>query len=332
MIDLNLTAEQRQIVDSLRVMMARHYPVERLRGEDPHPDDMSAIAEFGGFTLSLPEEAGGGGLTAVEDMLIQIELGRHLVSPAALALPAALRLCHDAGRNDLVDVLTSGERTVALGTMIGAGSLHLHDAEAADYAFVWDPASAMLVDISDIEKKTVASAVRPVSLARAEIAGGDVVLRIAADETSAVAFAKLLVSAQLLGISEAVRDMSVEYAKVRTQFGQPIGAFQAVKHRCADMAIRAEAHSAQLAFAALAISGGWADAVFQIDAAWLLACRYTMENTRSAIQIHGGIGFSAECDAHLYLLRAQLLENLGAVGSRREAELCRQPAQAWAIA
>lgn len=332
MIDLDLTAEQRQIVDSLRIMMARHYPVARLRAEAAGPDDMVPIAEFGGLILSLPEEAGGGGLSAVEDMLVQTEFGRNLVSPAALAMPLALRLCHDAGRSDLADQLMSGEKAVALGNMTGADSLHLYDADAADYAFVWGPGSAMLVDTLSIESKPVASAARPVSIARAGIADKDVVLRLAANETSAVSRAKLLVSAQLLGISAAVRDMSVEYAKVRTQFGQPIGAFQAIKHRCADMAIRAEAQSAQLTFAALAISGDWSDAEFQVDAAWLIGCNYAMENARSAIQVHGGIGFSAECDAYLYLLRAQLLENLGAGRSRREVDVCRRPALSWAIA
>jgi alkylation response protein AidB-like acyl-CoA dehydrogenase len=332
MIDLNLTAEQRQIVDSLRTMLARHYPVERLRIDNARADNLKEIEDFGAFILSLPEEAGGGGMSAVEDMLIQTELGRHLVSPHALALPVALHLCQDAGRGDLLDALASGEKKVALGNTIGAYALHLLDADAADYALVWDPASVTLVDISRLERFVTASAIAGVGIARSAYSDDNTVISMTADQTRAVLLAKLLVSAQLLGISQAARDLSVDYAKLRTQFGQPIGTFQAIKHRCADMAIRSEAHSAQLTFAALAVSGDWPDAAFQVDAAWLLACRYAVANTRSAIQIHGGIGFSAECDAHLYLLRAQLLENLGSVGSRREAELCRQPAQAWAIA
>ena len=338
MIDLNLAPEQRQIVDSARAMLQRHYPVERLRKESVAADELGAIAEFGGFSLSLPEEAGGGGLTAVEEMLLQVEFGRHLVSPSALALPLALRLCHEAGRGDLLGRLLAGEKTVALANAlwVSAGpalprELHLYDADEADFAFVWDLSSAMLVDLATVERKAVVSAVRPVALTRALMGEPDVAVRRAGAETAVPLFARLLISAQLLGISEALRDMTVDYAKVRTQFGQPIGAFQAVKHRCADMAIRAEAHSAQLTIAALALSGDWPDAAFQLDAAWLLACRYAMENARSAIQVHGGIGFSAECDAHLYLLRAQLLENLGGGASRREADLCRQPAQAWAV-
>ena len=337
MIDLNLAPEQQQIVDSARAMLERHYPVERLRKDSAAADDLGAISEFGGFILSLPEEAGGGGLTTVEDMLLQVEFGRHLVSPSALALPLALRLCHEAGRSDLLEEILAGEKAVVLGNALLGDpdalprDLHLYDADAADLALVWTPSSTALVDLANVNRQAVASAIPAVALARATISDGDIAIRLEGEATSVPSFARLLVSAQLLGISEALRDMTVDYAKVRTQFGQPIGTFQAVKHRCADMSIRAEAHSAQLTIAALALSGGWPDAAFQLDAAWLLACRYTMENARSAIQLHGGIGFSAECDAHLYLLRAQLFENLGAAASRREADLCRQPAQAWAV-
>lgn len=337
MIDLNLASEQQQIVDSARAMLERHYPVERLRKESFGSDNLGPIMEFGGFTLSLPDDAGAG-LTAVEDMLLQVEFGRHLVSPAALALPLALRLCWEADRSDLVEKLLAGEMRVALGNTLSADpvnaaplDIHLYDAEAADLGLIWTPSSAMLIDLAGVDQKAVVSAVRPVALSRITIAEADILLHLEGAGTSVPSFGRLMVSAQLLGISQALRDMAVEYAKVRTQFGRPIGAFQAVKHRCADMAIRADAHAAQLTIAALALSGDWPDAAFQLDAAWLLGCRYAMDNARSAIQVHGGIGFSAECDAHLYLLRAQLFENLGAGASRREADLCRQPAQAWAV-
>lgn len=336
MIDLNLAPEQQQIVDSARAMLERHYPVERLRKETIAADDLGPIAEFGGFSLSLPEEAGGGGLTVVEEMLLQVEFGRHLVSPGALALSLALRLCHEANRIELVEQLLAGEKKIALGNALDAhdafpGDIHLYNGEVADLALVWTPGAAALIDLARVGRRPVASAIPGIALAHARVTDADILVHLDGPGTTVPLLARLLVSAQLLGISEALRDMSVDYAKVRTQFGQPIGAFQAVKHRCADMAIRTEAHSAQLTIAALALSGDWPDAAFQLDAAWLLACRYAMDNARSAIQVHGGIGFSAECDAHLYMLRAQLFENLGAGTSRREADLCRRPAQAWAM-
>ncbi len=112
-------------------------------------------------------------------------------------------------------------------------------------------------------------------------------------------------------MAEAARDLAVDYAKTREQFGRPIGSFQAIKHRCADMAITARALRAQLGMATLALHGGWPDAGLQVDTCRLLAARTALANAAACIQIHGGMGFTAECDAHLYLLRAHLYEHLG---------------------
>ena len=121
----------------------------------------------------------------------------------------------------------------------------------------------------------------------------------------------LLLSAQLLGIAEATRDLAVSYAKVREQFGRPIGSFQAVKHHCANMAIAAEALSSLLDVAAVSARDERDDAAFQIAALRLLAPKAALANARTCIQVHGGIGFSAEADAHHYLKQAHLLRQLG---------------------
>ncbi len=123
--------------------------------------------------------------------------------------------------------------------------------------------------------------------------------------------ADLLVSAQLLGMAEAARDLSVDHAQTRHQFGKPIGAFQAIKHHCADMAVDAEMLSAQLDMAAIAVRDGRDDAAFQAAALRRLAPRVALFNTRTAIQVHGGIGFSAEADIHHYLKQAHVLSRLG---------------------
>lgn len=330
MIDLNYTGDQRQILEAARAMLASSLPVERLRAERPAPDDLEPITEFGGFTMSLSEDGGGSGLTILEDVLLHRELGRHLVSPSALARTVAVRLAHDAGKADLAAALAEGSVKVCLGNWLAAaghrgglayradedGNLHLYDADDADLVLVIDRERVSLLDLAGVERRTMASTDRSVRLSIATVAKNSVLPH--AEGSAAGRLARLLISAQLLGVCEAVRDMSVAYANVRTQFGQPIGAFQAVKHRCANMAIQTEVLSAQLDFAALAEVGGWPDASSQIDACWLLACRYTLDNCRSAIQVHGGIGFTAECDAHLYLLRAQLYENLGATNTTRQ--------------
>jgi alkylation response protein AidB-like acyl-CoA dehydrogenase len=111
-------------------------------------------------------------------------------------------------------------------------------------------------------------------------------------------------------MAEATRDMAVEYAKTRQQFGKAIGSFQAIKHLCADMAIRAEAAVCQVIFAALVESERRAGARFHSVAARLVAVEAALQNAAQNIQVHGAIGFTAEAEAHLFIKRAHVLEQL----------------------
>jgi len=101
---------------------------------------------------------------------------------------------------------------------------------------------------------------------------------------------------------------------VRQQFGRPIGSFQAVKHRCADMAVRAEVARSLTTFAAVALAEGEETAPRHVAAAKVLATDAALANAADNVQNHGGMGFTWEADAHLYLKRAWLLEH--ALGTR----------------
>src|SRR5262249_42311423 len=107
-------------------------------------------------------------------------------------------------------------------------------------------------------------------------------------------------------IAEATRDLAVDYAKTREQFGKPIGSFQAIKHKCADMAVNAEAACSQTLLAALSLSKQEHDSMFQGAAATVVSNRAAVSNGEETIQIHGGMGFTSDCDAHLFLKRAHL--------------------------
>jgi hypothetical protein len=135
----------------------------------------------------------------------------------------------------------------------------------------------------------------------------------------------LLIAAQMSGMADATRDMAVEYAKLREQFGKPIGAFQAIKHMCSDMAIRAEAARALVVYAAANADAGAADAGLDIAAAVLVAADAALKNAAINIQIHGGFGFTAECNAHHFLKRATVFERMAGLRGR-EAALLSQPA------
>jgi alkylation response protein AidB-like acyl-CoA dehydrogenase len=129
----------------------------------------------------------------------------------------------------------------------------------------------------------------------------------------------LLTAAMQLGIAEATRDRSVAYAKVREQYGKPIGSFQAIKHVCAEMAVRCESVMSMLYHAAIVLNnpnGPYGEnSVFDTLAVKLLASQAAQQNSNEAVQVHGGMGFTQEMDIHLFVKRAQLLDQL--FGSKR---------------
>ena len=120
--------------------------------------------------------------------------------------------------------------------------------------------------------------------------------------------ASALAAALLVGIATAETDLAVAYAKERRQFGRPIGSFQAVKHICADMLTRAEVARAAVYAAGVHLDGhGDGDTARAVTGAMLLASEAAFANGKACVQVHGGMGFTWEIDAHLYLKRAAAL-------------------------
>ena len=119
--------------------------------------------------------------------------------------------------------------------------------------------------------------------------------------------ATVLVAAEAVGVAERTLEQSVEYAKVRQQFGKPIGTFQAIKHRCADMAVRAEVARSATTYAAVALGEREPDAARQAHVAKALAADAARLNASDTVQIHGGMGYTWEADPHLYYRRSRQL-------------------------
>jgi len=117
-------------------------------------------------------------------------------------------------------------------------------------------------------------------------------------------------SAEMLGAARRCMEMSVEYAKVRQQFGQPIGSFQAIKHACAEMLLEVENSHAATYYAAWALDAGSPDAVLATASAKAYVSDAARKVCGASIQVHGGIGFTWEYDLHLYVKRAKHLEPL----------------------
>jgi alkylation response protein AidB-like acyl-CoA dehydrogenase len=267
---------------------------------------MRPLAEFGAFALALPAEAGGTGFSVVEEALLHVEFGRHLLAPSAVAAPLGARIALMTGRKDLAVQIATGETPIVAATTTG-DQLLLFDTDRGCLTLVRSEEGLALLDLTGtaLEAATAMGHGRPLSRLRKAAPGRSMV----ADAATAMT-GDLLVSAQLLGVATAARDLAVTYAKVRTQFGRPIGGFQAVKHHCANMAVAVEKLSALLDMAAIAVRDECDDAAFQTAALARLAPRIALANARLCIQIHGGIGFSAEASPQLYLKHAHLLRHL----------------------
>jgi len=122
--------------------------------------------------------------------------------------------------------------------------------------------------------------------------------------------AAVMSSAEMLGAARRCLDMSVEYVKVREQFGQPVGSFQAIRHRCAEMLLEAENAHAAVYYAAWALAAGAEDAAIASSICKAYVSDAARKVCGDAIQVHGGIGFTWEYDLHLYMKRAKALEPL----------------------
>lgn len=332
--DLVPSPDQDTIIEMIRRFLeerlsTRHVH-ERLRTDAAvGAEEWIQAGEVGVFSLGLPDAAGGADLPVVEEALVFRELGRHLAPVGFLGSVIAARMAHEAGDGELRDTIASGRSAVAAAFAAREpGSLYILDLDPA--AYVLHRAGGALV-LSEAEAFTVREPFESLDasahLTRADVPSAPPLLESAGDTAENLSrLGTLLSAAMLTGIAEATRDASVSYAKEREQFGRPIGVNQAIKHPCADMAVRCEAASSLLFFAACALRGGRPDAAFQIAAAKRVAADAAAENSRANVQIHGGMGVTWEHDAHLYVTRARVLAQMfGDSDQIRDAVLATAP-------
>lgn len=318
--DLLPSDDQQQIVDTIKDFLVNEAPVDRLRefGAIGNPDDglWPQLGELGFFALGLPEDKGGVGLSAAEEMLAFQQFGYHLVSPAIFGLVLGARLSAFAGEEGLRDQILSGTVRVGLanhrGPAGGSHDYHLFEAGQADWILVLEEDQAALysrADFADISAVNSTDSV--LELERATLGDNPPRVHISKDVDNLHSRALMLLGAYAVGVGEGARDMAVEYAKVREQFGKPIGSFQAIKHICADMAIRSEAALCQASFAALIMDENSRDTDFHAVASKIVATEAAIKNAADNIQVHGAFGFTAEANAHHYLKRAHVIDMLG---------------------
>ncbi|MGW8362790.1 acyl-CoA dehydrogenase family protein [Streptomyces wedmorensis] len=304
--DFRLTEDQRDLRRGVRELLARRFDRDALRAAVDSPGlDRGLWRELGAagfFSLRLPEEDGGVGLGLPEAVLLFEEAGRALLPGPLVATHVAAGVVPGAAEGAVVVTSASeglvpwlDEADVALGEVSGAVAVRSVDPLTPLHRV---PSHGGAVGAEGLGPAGAPSGV-PTRSAPAE--------RLPATEV-----AVLLIAAEQVGSAGRTTETAVAYAREREQFGQVIGGFQAVKHLCAGMLVRAEL--ARVAVRAAAVTG---DGV-EIAGAKLLADEAATANARDCLQVYGGMGFTWEADVHLHLKRAWVRARLGMTGARAE--------------
>jgi alkylation response protein AidB-like acyl-CoA dehydrogenase len=266
----------------------------------------SAMADQGWLGIEVAPERGGVGLGTVEVAVLGEELGRHAAPapfvPTVLAIDALSRADGGAG-SEWIDLLIAGD---ALACVAWDPSAPVPYAPSADVAVVMTDDGVYVMELTEHPARQPAMDLTrelgwlPFDPARAQKLGGLEARARLLDRGAAFA------AADLLGSASRALDMAVEHAKDRVQFGRPIGSFQAVKHRCADMLVDVEGMRSTVYWAAWCIGAGDAEAHVAASTAKTWCSDASKRVMSSALQVHGGIGFTWEHDLHFFMKRAQL--------------------------
>ncbi|MCZ0728648.1 acyl-CoA dehydrogenase [Mycolicibacterium iranicum] len=317
------TDEQSAARELVRTWAAASAAVEAARDVEHGDADAwrapyGRLAELGIFGVALAEEHGGADGT-VADLAAMVDEAAAALVPGPVATTALATLVLPDSQTELLEALATGERTAGL--TLDADLAYAGGKASGDAAFVLgaDPTGVLLLPAGQtwllvdgaapgvtIEPLQATDFSRP--LARVVLADAPAEeLDVSAQRV--VDLAATLLAAEAAGLARWLLNTATEYAKVREQFGKPIGSFQAIKHMCAEMLLRSE--QASVAAADAARAAGEDDAATdaaQLSIAAALAASVGIEaakaNAKDCIQVLGGIGITWEHDAHLYLRRA----------------------------
>ncbi|HEY7649756.1 MAG TPA: acyl-CoA dehydrogenase family protein [Methylomirabilota bacterium] len=305
------------------------------------------MAQLGWLGLPLPEVFGGSGLGMVETAIVVEEMGRAACPgpyvSTILAAGAIAEAGSDAQKNRWLPAIATGSARAAIAwldtewnwdptsaattaTPTGSG----WTLKGAKRFVPWAHVADVLLVPARVPEGLALFLVEPSApgLAQVPLTGMDLGTRwtsltlegtpVAADARLGAQASALLerlfqrgavcAAAEMLGASRRCLDMSVGYAKVREQFGQPIGSFQAIRHKCAEMLLKVENAHAATYYAAWALDAGAEDAAVAASVAKAYVSEASRDVCGEAIQVHGGIGFTWEYDLHLYFKRAKALE------------------------
>lgn len=343
------TPDQRELADGVDRLLAAGatgtYARDVERGAASWTSLWREVAELGVPGIAAPEDAGGLGLGPVELTAVCEAVGRHLapgpiVATAGGFVPAVAGA--DGAAADLLRRVVESGLPVALGfgdPLTGAGSIALDgDRLSVDDLLVADaqrsellcflvprdaggPALAIVpTETAAIDDVQQMDRVRPLGRVSLEREDAEIVAFPRWASPFDVAF--ITAAAEMVGMADRMLEISVEYAGERTQFGARIGSFQAVKHRLVDAHLQLERARSLVYRAAVRAAEGHEETTAAAHFAKAAACDAATEVARSAVQVHGGIGITAEHDISLFYLRArQASQMLGGRDFHYEAAL-----------
>jgi alkylation response protein AidB-like acyl-CoA dehydrogenase len=318
---------------SVRSLLAARAPAGAVlaRTESSEPYDMALwrtlTIDVGCAGFAVPEKFGGAGASWREVATVAEEFGRAVAPVPYLGAAMATAALLAGGDEELLPSLAAGAVTAVLvlpfstfsapppGVRVGGGVLtgevtSVADALAADVLLVPTPDGLYAVDAADARLTPVTSLDLTRRLADVTFAASPA--RLVADAgaaapawAAALATGAALLASEQLGVAQWCLDTTVEYLKTRYQFGRPVGSFQGLKHRLAELWVVLTQARAVARYAAGCLADGDPDLAVAVALAQAHCAPVAVRAAEECVQLHGGIGFTWEYPAHLYLKRAK---------------------------
>jgi alkylation response protein AidB-like acyl-CoA dehydrogenase len=309
--NFDFSDDQQAIKRTAKDLLADRFKLERVRelAEAGTYDEEAwkELCELGWPGIFVDEQYGGQGLGIVELIILMEELGYTLAPVPFLSNAAAGLMIQAAGSDEQkqrwLPGIASGEARGAAGLVRGDEAKLVPDGDNAEVIVLCADGGVSVVERSAADVEPVATMDSTRRYARVRAGGGE---PLPGEVGPGIGAGLLAVSAELTGVAQRAMEMAVEYARDRKQFGRPIGAYQAVSHRCAQMLLETEGARSATYYGAwtadaqpeeLELAASMAKA-YSSDAGWRVCS--------SSLQVHGGIGFTWEHDLHFFLKRAKV--------------------------
>src|SRR3954447_12708026 len=323
--NFDFSDDQQAIKRTAHDLLEQRFGPERLRelaeGETYDQEVWSELGELGWPGIFLEEAHGGQDLGTVELAILSEELGYSLAPVPFLSNAAAGLVLAEAGTDEQkqrwLPGIASGEARGTVGIVSNGEAPLVPDADSAAVIVLVDGDTATVVEAgsAEVEQRDTIDSTRRFSTVRAN-GGGEA---LSGDVEAGLDRAEIALAAELVGVAQWTMDAAVAYAKDRKQFDRPIGSYQAVAHRCAQMMLEVESSRSAVYYAGWAadnepetvsLAASMAKA-YAADAGWRVSA--------SSLQVHGGIGFTWEHDLHFFLKRAKTDAHMfGTAGEHRE--------------